>query len=360
MNTITKVNLFFKEGSSDKEYGLQLVEATGGYLVNFQYGRRGSTLTPGTKTPTPVDLATAQKIYDKKLKEQLSKGYKPGDDTGTYISVAGIPEAKDIIFLPQLLNDIEESDIEKYLRDDKWGGQEKKDGHHQAFHKKSGKIIVSNKKGTAIGFPEALKKAIKTDQDLTVDAESIGEVFHAFDLIEGMGQDLRNLSYEDRYTTLKGMFKMGIFDNKNIVLVPLAIGYAEKKAMYDKLKAEKREGMVFKRLDAKHTSGRPASGGNMLKCKFYAELSARVAAGREGKRSFGLELLDEKGVWIKMGNCTVPPDKNIPAVSQIVEIRYLYANVGGSLYQPFFKELRDDVDESECLMKQVKYKPVED
>ena len=155
------------------------------------------------------------------------------------------------------------------------------------------------------------------------------------------------------------MFNTGRF-GPNVILVPLARGYAAKKAMYDKLQAEKREGITFKLLDAAFSPGRPASGGSMLKCKFYAELSARVCQGRDGKRSISLELLDSNGKWIHMGNCTIPPNKNVPAINQVVEIRYLYALKGGSLYQPTYKEVRDDVNPEECLMTQVKHKPEEE
>jgi len=41
--------------------------------------------------------------------------------------------------------------------------------------------------------------------------------------------------------------------------------------------AGRKEGVVFKRLDAPYTPGRPGSGGTQLKHKFCATLSAVVA-----------------------------------------------------------------------------------
>lgn len=70
-----KADLFFQEGTSNKEYHLQLEESGSGYVVNFQYGRVGNALQSGTKTATPVTLPEAEKIYDKLLKEKLGKGY---------------------------------------------------------------------------------------------------------------------------------------------------------------------------------------------------------------------------------------------------------------------------------------------
>ena len=393
--TIQEASLWFQEGTSDKVYHLQLVHGYGGsngYSVNFQYGRRGSALNEGTKI-SDATLQAAQKIYDKIRNEKLGKGYQEqsGATAPRMAPAAAAPRAvptpsaqsssipkrlinwaeedlptgpevslarNDIIFIPQLLNCIEEEDIETYLRDDKYAGQEKKDGRHQPFHKKAGEVIVTNKKGKSIGFPEALKNAIKTDEDLLVDAEIIGDVFHAFDLLEANGKDLRSLGYLARYNYLKEMlFATNTFDSQ-VRLVPLAVGYKAKKTLYARLKAEKREGMVFKLLDAPYTPGKAHEA--MWKCKFYAELSARVCKGREGKRSVGVELLDGS-VWKFMGHVTIPPNKEVPSVKSIVEIRYLYVDgPGGSLYQPFYKEPRDDVDPSECLMSQVKYKAKEE
>ena len=49
-----KVSLYYREGGSDKVYQAAIEPKEGGYVVNFAYGRRGSTLTSGTKTSAPV------------------------------------------------------------------------------------------------------------------------------------------------------------------------------------------------------------------------------------------------------------------------------------------------------------------
>jgi bifunctional non-homologous end joining protein LigD len=355
MRIIKDIALFCQEGGSDKEYHLQIVEVTGGCQVNFQYGRRGSTLKPGTKTPSPVTLEKAQKIYDKKVAEELGKGYTVGEGNNSYVSVTATPE-REIIFVPQLLNPIEETEVEKFLKDDTYGAQEKKDGEHQPIHKRAGKVMVTNKKGQVIGHPAVLDSALKDEYDIIVDTEALGNTFHAFDLLEAMGEDLRSLKYLDRYNVLQGMYETDHFDTNVIILVPLAVGYKAKKALFDKLKREGREGIVFKKLDAPYTPGK--AHGDMWKAKFYHELSARVVKGRENKRSVGLELLDGKK-WKFMGNVTIPPNQEIPAVGSILEVRYLYCYVGGHLFQTTYEKPRTDVDAEECTVAQIKYK-VED
>jgi len=46
-------------------------------------------------------------------------------------------------------------------------------------------------------------------------------------------------------------------------------------------------------------------------------------------------------------------------VSDVIEVKYLYAYKGGSLYQPSFISIRDDVLVSNCLISQLKYKSEE-
>lgn len=68
--------LYFQDAKSDKVYEVDLCEVNGGkYLVNFRYGRRGKPLREGTKTNQPVDLAGAEKIFEKLVAEKKKKGY---------------------------------------------------------------------------------------------------------------------------------------------------------------------------------------------------------------------------------------------------------------------------------------------
>jgi bifunctional non-homologous end joining protein LigD len=356
MNTIQKISLFCKEGSSDKEYNTQLMETVGGYIVNFQYGRRGSSLTPGSKTLTPVSLETATKIYNKLIAEKMGKGYKPGNDSGAGIFTSVAASVDVNTFIPHLLMPIlEETELEKYLRDDNYIAQEKKDGHHKTLKRIGTTVSVRNKKGKSIEYSKELEKIlIGMKHNVHLDVEAIGDTYHAFDIMEYNNKDLKGIGYLKRIETLQEAMKnIGL----GITPVPIAIGYTAKKTLYDRLKKEGKEGIVFKQINATYQQG--VRNETMVKFKFYATLSARVASGREGKRSIGLELL-EGNKWIPVGNCTIGGTKPIPLIGSICEIKYLYAYKGGSLYQPSFKELRTDVDASECLINQVKYKSEED
>ncbi|HRH46756.1 MAG TPA: WGR domain-containing protein [Pyrinomonadaceae bacterium] len=71
-----KTELAYKKGKSDKVYNIEISSTSNGqFVVNFEYGRRGSKLRPGTKTPNPVSRVKAITIHDDLMREKLTKGY---------------------------------------------------------------------------------------------------------------------------------------------------------------------------------------------------------------------------------------------------------------------------------------------
>jgi predicted DNA-binding WGR domain protein len=72
--------LQFREGTSDKVYEIDLCElGPESYVVNFRFGRRGSKLQDGSKTPLPVSRAQADKVWDALVREKTTKGYRAAD-----------------------------------------------------------------------------------------------------------------------------------------------------------------------------------------------------------------------------------------------------------------------------------------
>jgi bifunctional non-homologous end joining protein LigD len=130
---------------------------------------------------------------------------------------------------------------------------------------------------------------------------------------------------------------------------------AQKQRLLEQLKSANREGIVFKRLDAPYTPGRPNSGGPQLKHKFCASLSA-VVAKINAQRSVEIRLLGKDG-WVTAGNVTIPPNHEVPRVGWVVEVRYLYAfPESGIVYQPVYLGPRTDVEATECIVAQLKFK----
>lgn len=350
------ISLYYKEGTSDKEYHVEIVGTeVDGYHVNFRFGKRGQKLQCRVKTKAPVDLKTANAVYDSMVNAQLKDGYTEGETGTPYQQTENAARVSGV--LPQLLNMIEEDEVQQYIKDDNFIMQEKKDGVRCLIRKRKKVIEGINKKGLIVSLPIPVVESIKAacgEADALLDGEMIGDVYWMFDLLVIGVHSLSDQKYSARLTAIQ---EWGFLESQteNFKIVPTAVGKASKKAMYALLKKENAEGVVFKHLDSLYKPGKPASGGNHLKFKFVAEATVRVRALNATKDSFQMEMLD-KGDWKYVGDCTYYTTKWIPRPGDIVEVRYLYAYPGGALFQPFLKELRDDVDEGDCLISQLKYK----
>jgi bifunctional non-homologous end joining protein LigD len=190
-------------------------------------------------------------------------------------------------------------------------------------------------------------------QQWLIDGEALGDTLVAFDLLEEASADLRREPYSRRLAVLYDM----LAPNGQGALRSLgtAIGTKHKKNLLKSLQERRAEGIVFKRHDAPYSPGRPASGGSQLKCKFYCTASCIVTAINRGKRSVAIELCDGQQ-RVGVGNVTIPAGRELPKPGQIIELRYLYAYQGGSLFQPVFLDRRDDLAAAECKLTQLKFR----
>ena len=309
-------------------------------------------MTTGTKTQSAVDYDTAKAMYDKLVREKMAKGYTEGPDGTPYQNTPKEDRATNI--LPQLLNPIDEQEAKRLLKDPAWCLQQKFDGRRVLVRKAGAEIHGINRKGLLIGLPSPIVVgAHKITNDFVMDGECVGDVLYAFDLLEWDREDYRPKPYQRRLVKLSNLLNRP--DITHIEFAETVTDAANKERLFRHLQSERREGVVFKRLDAPSTPGRPNSGGHQLKHKFYATCSAVVSKINE-KRSVELRLLNGKG-WIPVGNVTIPANFNVPAVGEVAECRYLYAfRESNALYQPVYLGARKDVEQHECVMSQLKFK----
>jgi len=347
-----RITLHYREGSSDKVYQASIEPQGEGFVVNFAYGRRGATMNTGTKTQTPVDYDSAKKTYDKLVREKKAKGYTEGPDGTPYQHTA--KENRVTGILPQLLNPIEEDQVNGLIQDQDHCAQEKYDGRRILVRKAGAEIHGINRKGLLIGLPSPIVVgAHKIASDFVLDGECVGDVLYAFDLLETDEEDQRLYPYHRRYLALRNLLARVM--QKNIILAETALSPVQKALLLKNLRQQNKEGIVFKRLDAPYTPGRSNSGGSQLKHKFYATCSAVVSKIND-QRSVELRLLNGDG-WIPVGNVTIPVNFQVPAVGDVVEIRFLYAfRESNALYQPVYLGPRKDVEHHECVLSQLKYK----
>lgn len=358
-----KASLEYKQGGSDKVYHVQIKEhgdpQDGAFTVDFQYGRRGSALATGTKTPLPVSLHLAESLFKKLVAEKKAKGYT---ETGAEASgvVGAASKEVDEEMLPQLLTEAAEADAERFITDDDYCAQEKLDGRNKSLRRHGSFVTSTNKKGQQVPTPlDVARAAVQIGRNFIVQAEHVGDVFYVHNITSLEGDDYAEWTYTNRMAVVTKLFP---YKDAPIVAVETARTTQEKRDLFLRLKRENKEGIVFKKKYAPFRVGYTDS---QFKIKFWASLSARVKRlWADGKSSIEVELLNPSGAWVTAGNVTVLKRGLIDTlkVGDVVEVKYLYAlKSTGILYQPSpcmtgdtFK--RDDVGWHECITKQLKLK----
>ena len=351
-----KASLFYTSGASDKEYHAQLLAEGNGYVVLFQYGRRGGTLTEGTKTKAPVVFEKAVKIFESLLADKMQKGYTE-DTTGSIFggSTQGSQEFTGI--LPQLLNPITADDAEGYIQSDAWIAEEKYDGVRRIMDcagtdAQPGSI---NRKGLRVGMPIETADALaslSSHAPYQLDGELVGSTFYVFDVLQWDGLDRRSDNADKRSQLLNDVQK-AVGQSTLVVTAKVARTTDEKRALVAELQARRAEGVVFKKYGGAYVPGRPASGGDQVKWKFVKTATFVVLAHKKDKRSVQVGLVD---VTRNLGFVTIPVNYDVPEVGALVEVEYLYAYLNGALAQPVYRGERDDIDNAACVEAQLVFK----
>ncbi|AKH78004.1 WGR domain-containing protein [Leptospira interrogans] len=347
---LNKISLYYQGDGSDKVYHVNIDPEGDGYVVHFAFGRRGSSLQTGTKTSKPVSYEAAQKIMRQLVNSKMAKGYTEIESGAPYLHSTKEERVSGVHC--QLLNPIDEEELSTYVEDDQYGAQEKLDGNRMMIRKIGDNVEGINRKGLIIAISQILHDhSLSFSEDFILDGEVIGDVFFPFDIFSKDGKDIQHLPYQERYAILESILK----DQDEIFhIVKLVKSTKGKKVLLEELREKQKEGIVFKDLNAPYKAGRPSSKGSQIKFKFYETATVSVETVNL-KRSVSMRLYNGNE-WVSVGNVTIPINFAIPKENDIIEVRYLYAYKGGSLYQPTYLGARTDADENDCDLKQLKYK----
>jgi bifunctional non-homologous end joining protein LigD len=349
-------------GSSDKEYHLQIELILGsGYMVNFQYGRRGGTMQPGTKTPRPVPEAEARRIFDRLVAEKTGKGYAPGQSRNTAVQpspsrLKDDPDAMEAAITTaqairtkypvEKLGEIGLNDVERFLTSANYFMQRKEDGERRQIAKTEAGVVGYNKLGNAVELPRVLVAEINrlNMRTLFLDGEIIGDRYIAWDLLMADGVSIASQAYETRLAKLTKLIPA---KNKLLSIVPTWDKTAQKQGALALLKKNRGEGVAFKLKTAPYRAGI----GSHKKFKFLKSASCYVSAvGINGKSNAELSLLDDRtGEWVEVAHASTIGKGKIEK-GMIVEVIFLNATAGRRLYQPRIKEVREDVDLYDCTI----------
>jgi bifunctional non-homologous end joining protein LigD len=353
---IETVTLHCVENGSDKIYQPAIEQVGDRFDVVAQYGRRGAVLTSTTKKSS-VEEATARKAFASLVAQKIAKGYVPITDASpTARAIASAFDGQSAGIPIQLLNAIDADEYERLVDDSAgvYAALEKKDGVRRLLVIEAGEARGVNRKGLYVPLSEVIATAAVATfgNDAVIDGELIGEQYFAFDALRLGGRDRTGDGFLERYNAL---FEVGRRRPSDcITVVPMVAG--AKRGFCDGLRDAGAEGIVFRELRAPHSGGRPKRGGSALKYKFYNDAQC-VCDGHNDRHSVALAVFDDRGMRVPVGNLTIPPNTPLPPVGAVLALKYLYAFDGGSLFQPSFIGVRDDIGADECTIDQLVYKP---
>ena len=338
--------LWCTDGGSDKEYRIHLTATGDAWDVSYENGRRGRALQGGNKTSTPVPFAQAEKIFDKILREKIAKGYTQQADGKRFAGTTF--EARDSGLAPMLPSPIDLADLELLLSDNAWIGQPKFDGENRIVVITTENITGVNRKGLFTPIPvtwDTVGSGASPGRTV-ICGEQVGDRLVAFDIIEHCGIDLRSRSYDDRHVYLVNACAFILW----IDVAPYAHGRTAKTAMLRQIELAHGEGIVFKRLFTPFETGRSS---HSLKYKFEETATFIVTATNE-QRSVKLGLIGPNGRIEDLGSVTIPANRSIPDVGELVEASFMYRFEDGALMQPKFLGSRGDIDRADCVTSQIR------
>lgn len=342
------VPLFVQEGSSDKEYHVNLTKTPSGWNTICLYGRRGSSLATANKA-TSASLSDAWKEFRDVVAKKSKEGYQFYIAGVDYQSGAHFEKVGGLSIA--LLSEAE--NLEALIADDSYYMQEKFDGERRPIVKTETAIVGTNKEGISVNLNKKFEKVLESVAGtFKIDCEDLGDKLAVFDITEHNGQSLIQTPFKDRLDILYTLFKGNTSDC--LIIAKTCKTQTEKKALVAELIARKAEGVVFKKADSGYSHGKNLEG-TQLKFKFYAEATV-VVVQQNLKRSVQVGVVDANACVIPVGNVTIATNAEIPQVGQIVEVKYLYAYLGGCLFLPTYKGVRPDQTLQSCEMAKLKYK----
>lgn len=347
--------------NTDKDYEIHLVHSErveNGWDVVCFYGRHGKTLNRSPKLEGAT-YERALKVYEREARNRIGKGY---------VSVGGAPSvvAGGASVQPvasgmngQLLVPMPPSmKSDGFVVNWQWLAQEKYDGERLGICKKDGEVTFSNRKGIVIPGRAVVQEAVQklTDQNFEIDGEVLSDDrVVLFDLFSRGDVNMRAFGYAERLKMLREVVSSD--KSGKLCIAETAMTPVEKQNLLNAVRARGGEGVVWKRIDEPMVVGKRHSA--QFKEKFWKDCSCVVEAHND-QSSVVLKMFDAQGQSQTVGNVTIPTGREKPPVGSIVDVRYLYAYRGGSLYQPTFKGVRTDVDASECTLDTLEYYTGED
>ena len=377
---VESVSLHYTDGArSDKVYNIEIEEVgPNQFDVTGYNGKRGKTLTPRKQNDSPVSLAQAKQLFAKLEHEKrnhpktpyqvlsrngtTSPAQPPNPSPTTTLESTG--------FVANHPKKVSEDEALRLLNNDDYFLEQKCDGEFMSVLYRLNRVTASNKRGNGIPVPPKIASAIRQLATLTscetlgLAGEYLDSTLHIFTVWEKNGTSLMTLPQHLRIAVkekleqalTQHLAETAANQSHSFKFVCTAKTKSDKTTLYETIKANAGEGVVFKHRESDVC----------FKYKLYETTEVLLIAN--SKRSAEC-FAYHHGTLTSLGSVTIPHDSTHQEIKQanlrqqpiVASVKYLYLSappaIGptcGQLTQASFLRFRPDFDEHSCVTTELK------
>jgi hypothetical protein len=383
MGTIVEsVSLHYTDGArSDKVYNIEIEEvAPNQFYVTGYNGKRGGTLTPRKQNDSPVSLAEAKHLFTKLEQQKRNHPKTPyqvlsrNGTTSPASSQSPNPSPttthESTGFVANHPRKVSEDEALRLLGNDDYFVEQKCDGEFMSVLYRRNRVTASNKRGNGIPVPPKIASAIRqlatlaSCETLGIAGEYLTSKLHIFTVWEKNGTSLMTLPQHLRIAIKEKLEQVHTQhltaspknQSPSLKFVYTAKTQADKTTLYETIKANAGEGVVFKHRESDIS----------FKYKLYETTEVLLVAN--SKRSAECFAYHD-GTLTSLGSVTIPHDSTHQEIKQanlrqqpiVASVKYLYLSappaIGpscGQLTQASFLRFRPEFDEHSCVTTELK------
>jgi hypothetical protein len=379
---VESVSLHYTDGGrSDKVYNIHIEEVgPNQYDVTGYNGKRGGTLTPRKQNTAPVSLSEARQLFANLEHAKVNHRNTPYvvlSRNGTTTPATSQPSTPSPTTSPESTGfvanhpkKVSEHDAIKLLNNDDYFAEQKCDGEFMSVLYRHNKVLASNKRGNGIPVPPKISTAIRqlahaaSCETLGVAGEYLNSTLHIFTVWEKNGTSLMPLPQHLRVAVkekLQEALTEHLTGSTTKHSTPLKFVYtaktqADKTVLYETIKANDGEGVVFKHHESDVS----------FKYKLYETTEVLLEANC--KRSAECFAYHD-GTLTSLGSVTIPHDSTYQEIKEanlrkqpiVASVKYLYLSAPpalgptcGQLTQASFLRFRPDFDQYACVTAELK------
>lgn len=259
-----------------------------------------------------------------------------------------------IAIRPEILVEVPYESLPKFVKDDRYGFQEKFNGKRRMVVRDGDSVFSFNKEGEIRELPARMYSKILSHRltRFVIDCElMVDETVKVFDALILDEHLLGTQPYSVRHEAVRIAFS----GCKWAEVAYTATTTADKRLFAQRLEGENAEGIVIRRLDAPYKQG---DSGQHKKIKLWKTADA-VVMSYERKDNFGqptsvnIGCYDKKGQLQRIsGSSLLGKDRTIKP-GDVVEIKFLYSTPTGHVVQPTILCKRDDKKPTSCTMERI-------